>query len=183
MEYSADSEVRQIPTVRLLGVTWASRGLRYWNRRFWIALCYALIPFSEVVIIVGAWSGLAQSAATATTKLAVSAVLVVMICGGFIWAFRTLWKIGSAEYRHDIPRLRAIREKEQGLDRDRRRGGVAGLALGAGGLAGIPAALLSIAVGAFATVGWGFVILIMGLMPYLSVEEYLAMHDLKKSAS
>jgi hypothetical protein len=166
-----------IPTVRLLGVTWADRGWRYWNRRFWLALVYALFAAFEVGLAVAIWLGFTEAINSRVAKVAVLGILGVLIGGGFIWAFRTLWSIAKAEYRHDIPTLREIATKNAG--RNRKRAGAAGLGLGAGGLAGSPVAMVSLMIGTFAILGWAFVTFVMALMPYLSVEEYLAAHDLK----
>lgn len=168
-----------IPAVRLLGVTWAHRGWRYWNRRFWIALAYTLILAFEIALAFSIWSALMKSVDNETAELAVSCVIVILIAGGFIWALRTLWAIISAERRDDIARLRTLSSTY--TNRNRKRSAATGTAIGAGGLAGIPAAVLPLIVGTFAVIGWAFVIFIMGLMPYLSVEEYLAAHDLKIS--
>lgn len=171
----------EIRNVRLLGTTWASRGWRYWTRRFWLALFFALVAAFEITIAIGLWSDLFKSSLSNTVKLILSTVILVLVIGGFVWAFRTLWDIASAEYRNDIPRLRAIAERAKG--QDRRKAGLAGLTLGVGGLSGIPAAGLALLVGAFAALGWALVMLVMNVMPYISAEEYLAVHDQKRSGA
>lgn len=167
-----------IPKVRLLGTTWASRGWRYWNRRFWIALLYTAIAAFEFALAFSIFSAFTRSSSD-STRLWVAVVAVTLVGGGFIWALHTLWLIIRAELRGNIPELRAMAEKNRGGRR--KQAGLAGAALGVGGLAGVPAVILTLLVGTFAVLGWVFVVFVMGLMPYLSIEEYLAMHDLRES--
>jgi hypothetical protein len=169
----------EVPEVRLLGRTWADRGWRYWNRRFWLALAYGLMAAFEVGLAIAIWSSLMHSIHGQSAKVAVSVVIVVLIAGGAVWALRSLWVIVRAERRADIATLRAIAAKNAG--RSRTAGGAAGLGLGVGTLAGIPGAAVGLLVGTFAVIGWVFVFFLMGLMRYLSVEEYLAVHDLTQS--
>jgi MFS family permease len=171
---------QNLPKVRLLGTTWADRGWRYWSRRFWLVVAYALIAALEWGIAFSIWSSLAHSTSP-SSRTVITVVAAALVIGGFVWALRTLWEVTTAEHRHDIPKLRAISERNSG--RSRGRAASAGSAIGVGGLAGSSTALLTVAVGVFAVLGWAVVALVMSLMRYISVEEYLAVHDYRKAIS
>lgn len=171
---------QSLPSVRFLGQTWADRGWRYWSRRFWLVVAYALIAALEWGMAYSIWSSLAHSTSP-STRLIITVITGALVIGGFVWALRTLWEITAAEHQHDIPKLRAISDRNSG--RSRGKSAAAGTAIGVGGLAGSSTALLTVAVGVFAVLGWAVVALVMSLMRYISVEEYLAVHDYRKALS
>jgi hypothetical protein len=175
-----DFSSESVPAIRLFGTTWARRGWRYWWRRFWIAVFCTLVAALQVSIAVGIWSSLVDSASGRPAKIAISAVFGLMVFGGIIWAAVGWWRVLKLQRNGDIAALRAIVNKSGS---NRKKGAAAGSLLGIGGLAGFPAAALGLLVGTFAALGWVFVIMLMSYGRYYTIEEYLAVHELKRIQS
>ncbi|ODR11100.1 hypothetical protein BHQ15_03010 [Mycolicibacillus koreensis] len=161
----------QVRSIRIFGTTWAQRGWRYWIRRVGITVLWTGVAALEIGIIVAFWSGLVEAAGNSIATVAISTVLTGLLLGGLVWAIRGWREVREAERSGDIARLHEIVDKGVG---NRGKAAAGATLFGGGGLLGIPAALLALAVGTFAVIGWVFVFLLMSFGRYYDIEEYLA---------
>lgn len=134
-------------------------------------MLWTCVAALEIGIIVAFWSGLVGAGGNSIATVAISTVLTGLLLGGLVWAIRGWREVREAERSGDVARLHEIVDKGVG---NRGKAAAGATLFGGGGLLGIPVALLALAVGTFAVIGWVFVFLLMSFGRYYDIEEYLA---------
>jgi xanthine/uracil permease len=170
-----------VRSVRSLGTTWQRRNLRYWTRRFMLSSIAFMIASFVGLFYISFARGLLKAASEnpLAQKIIVAgfAVALMWSTAAAVLAYRPIM---VAEKTEDLHALREIVNQ-----RGRRKaagGGISGIGVGIGALAGSSFAIGLLAFGSVFIVGWPLVMFAMSFRRYYSAEECLAVLESRRES-